>query len=73
MAVVLVEAARVLAPGTAQLNAASIWRQFSKWPISSDIATLYVWTLHVFPRVFAVEYSGWNAYGASRQVGRVPA
>ena len=43
-------------------------RQFSKCPSSSDIATLYVWMLQVFPRTFAVEYSGWNAYGASWHV-----
>ena len=51
-----------------QLPLASIARQFSKWPISSDIAMLYVWVLHVFPRALAVEYSGWNAYGASWHV-----
>src|SRR5690348_16636888 len=55
-------------PGVVQLAFASIARQFSKCPTSSDIATLYVWALHVFPRVFAVEYSGWKAYGASWQV-----
>ena len=55
-------------PGLAQLKFASSLRQFSKCPISSDIATLYVCADHVFPRGLAVEYSGWNAYGASWQV-----
>ena len=56
------------APGTAQLNCASICTQFSKCPISSDIATLYVCADHVLPRGLAVEYSGWKAYGFSWQV-----
>ena len=56
------------APGTAQLEFASSCRQFSKCPISSDIATLYVCADHVFPRGFPVEYSGWKAYGADRHV-----
>ena len=56
------------APGEVQLPFASMARQFSKWPISSDMATLYVCADQVFPRGFAVEYSGWNAYGAAWQV-----
>ncbi len=43
-------------------------RQFSKWPISSDMATLYVCADQVLPRGLPVEYSGWNAYGFSWHV-----
>ena len=52
-------------PGFTQLNCESSLRQFSKCPISSEKATLYVCADHVLPRVLAVSYSGWNAYGAS--------
>lgn len=51
-------------PATAQLKLASSALQCSKWPISSEKATLYVCADHVFPRGFAVLYSGWKAYGA---------
>jgi hypothetical protein len=34
---------------------------------------LYVCADHVLPRGFAVEYSGWNAYGADWQVAEVGA
>src|SRR3954449_5544157 len=56
-------------PGLTQfVFVASSLRQFSKCPISSDIATLYVCADQVLPRGFAVEYSGWNAYGSMLQV-----
>src|SRR5436309_14814145 len=42
--------------------------QFSKWPISSEKATLEVCADQVLPRGFAVLYAGWNAYGAMLQV-----
>src|SRR4051812_2467114 len=42
--------------------------QFSKCPISSDPAMLYVCADQVLPRGMPVEYSGWNAYGACWQV-----
>src|SRR5262245_49265021 len=48
----------------AQLKFASSSRQFSKCPISSENATLYVCADHVLPRGFAVLYSGWKAYGS---------
>jgi len=35
------------------------------------MATLYVCADQVFPRVLAVEYSGWNAYGAAWQVAEL--
>src|SRR2546423_9256510 len=44
-------------PGFAQLYSAVIFTQFSKWPISSEKATLYVWADHVMPLGFAVSYS----------------
>src|SRR5215469_216258 len=56
------------APAEAQLKFWSSARQFSKWPISSEKATLYVCADQVLPRGFAVLYAGWNAYGASWQV-----
>ena len=39
--------------------------QYSKWPISSENATLYEWAAHG-TRVCSleVEYIGWKAYGA---------
>src|SRR5262245_30156859 len=55
-------------PGFTQLNCESSLRQFSKCPISSEKATLYVCADQVLPRGFAVSYSGWNAYGASWHV-----
>src|SRR5579859_2356427 len=55
-------------PGWTQLNCVSSFRQFSKCPISSDIATLYVCADHVLPRGLPVEYSGWKAYGSAWHV-----
>src|SRR5882757_6405339 len=55
-------------PAWVQSPFALMARQFSKCPISSDMATLYVCADQVLPRGLAVEYSGWNAYGFTLQV-----
>src|SRR5919206_807459 len=51
------------APAFAQLKSGVSSRQCSKCPISSENEMFTVCADHVFPRGFAVLYSGWNAYG----------
>ena len=51
-------------PGLTHLPWTFAWSQYSKWPISSEKATLYECAAHG-TRVCSldVEYIGWNAYG----------
>src|SRR6267142_1736331 len=60
------------AAGLTHLPWTLAWPQYSKWPISSENATLYEWAAHG-TRVCSldVEYIGWNAYGVCVQVAAV--